>query len=559
MQGADAIAEILRREGTEFLAVYPAQAMVDAAAKAGIRPIICRQERVGMAIADGFSRITNGKRIGVFSMQQGPGSENAFPGAAQAFSDNTPILLLPGGEYKEKAFIAPNFSPYDNYAHVTKWRAQINMVERIPELMRRAFYQLRTGKGGPVLLETPRDIWTEELPGELDYTPVFGNKTMPPTGGIREIAEALLEAERPVIYAGQGCLYAEAWDELQEIAELLQAPVTTTMPGKSAFPEDHPLALGASAVSHTKGTWHFLEKADLVFAIGTSLTTTTYGKSIPPGKTLIHSTADASDVNKDYQCDYSLLGDAKLTLRGLIDDIKRRTDGAGHRNTRDIAPEVARIRQEWLDDWMPQLTSDEVPINQYRIIHDLQANVDAANTIITHDAGSPRDQLTPMWQCTAPRTYIGWGKSTQLGFGLGAIMGAKLAEPDKLCINIMGDAAIGMVGMDIETAVRNKIGILTIVFNNQIMAIERSHQPYSAESHDSLAHGGDYKVVAQGLGAWSEKVEKPDDFVPALKRAIAVTETGRPRPAGLRGQGRLRLLEVRVVSPAGRAPSNRPR
>ena len=528
MQGADAIAEILRREGTEFLAVYPAQAMVDAAAKAGIRPIICRQERVGMAIADGFSRITNGKRIGVFSMQQGPGSENAFPGAAQAFSDNTPILLLPGGEYKEKAFVAPNFSPYDNYAHVTKWRAQINMVERIPELMRRAFYQLKTGKGGPVLLETPRDIWTEELPGELDYKPVFGNKTMPPPGGIREIAEALLEAERPVIYAGQGCLYAEAWDELQEIAELLQAPVTTTMPGKSAFPEDHPLALGASAVSHTKGTWYFLEKADLVFAIGTSLTKTTYGKTIPTGKTLIHSTADASDVNKDYQSDYSLLGDAKLTLRGLIDDIKRRTDGAGHRNTRDIAPEVARIRQEWLDDWMPQLTSDEVPINQYRIIHDLQANVDAANTIITHDAGSPRDQLTPMWQCTAPRTYIGWGKSTQLGFGLGAIMGAKLAEPDKLCINIMGDAAIGMVGMDIETAVRNKIGILTIVFNNQIMAIERSHQPYSAESHDSLAHGGDYEMVAKGLGAWSEKVEQPDDFVPALKRAIAVTETGKP-------------------------------
>ena len=528
MQGADAIAEILRREGTEFLAVYPAQPMVDAAAKAGIRPIICRQERVGMAIADGFSRITNGKRIGVFSMQQGPGSENAFPGAAQAFSDNTPILLLPGGEYKEKAFVAPNFSPYDNYAHVTKWRAQINMVERIPELMRRAFYQLKTGKGGPVLLETPRDIWTEELPGELDYKPVFGNKTIPPPGGIREIAEVLLEAERPVIYAGQGCLYAEAWDELQEIAELLQAPVTTTMPGKSAFPENHPLALGASAVSHTKGTWHFLEKADLVFAIGTSLTKTTYGKAIPPGKTLIHSTADASDVNKDYQCDYSLLGDAKLTLRGLIDDIKRRTDGAGHRNTRDIAPEVAKIRQEWLDDWMPQLTSDEVPINQYRIIHDLQANVDAANTIITHDAGSPRDQLTPMWQCTAPRTYIGWGKSTQLGFGLGAVMGAKLAEPDKLCINIMGDAAIGMVGMDIETAVRNNIGILTIVFNNQIMAIERSHQPYSAESHDSLAHGGDYSMVAQGLGAWSEKVEKPDDFVPALKRAIAVTETGRP-------------------------------
>ena len=515
MQGADAIAEILRREGTEFLAVYPAQPMVDAAAKAGIRPIICRQERVGMAIADGFSRVTNGKRIGVFAMQQGPGSENAFPGAAQAFSDNTPILLLPGGESRSKAFSAPSFSPYDNYAHVTKWRAQFNMVERIPDLMRRAFYLLRTGKGGPVLLETPREVWTEELPSELDYKRVFGNKTAPPPGTVREVAEVLLSAERPVIYAGQGCLYAEAWDELQECAELLQAPVTTTMAGKSAFPEDHPLALGASAVSYTKGTWHFLEKADVVFAVGTSLTSTGYGKSIPPGKVIVHSTVDGSDVNKDYQSDYSMLGDAKLTLRGLVEEIKRRTNGVGHKNTRDVSPEVARIRGEWLEEWMPQLTSDETPINQYRIIRDLQDNVDAANTIITHDAGSPRDQLVPMWRCTAPRTYIGWGKSTQLGFGLGAIMGAKLAEPEKLCINIMGDAAIGMVGMDIETAVRNQIGILTIVFNNQIMAIERSHQPYSAESHDSLAHGGDYWAVAEGLGAWSKKVRRPDEFVPA--------------------------------------------
>ena len=149
MQGADAIAEILKREGTEFLAVYPAQPMVDAAAKAGIRPIICRQERVGMAIADGFSRITNGKRIGVFSMQQGPGSENAFPGAAQAFSDNTPILLLPGGEYKEKAFVAPNFSPYDNYAHVTKWRAQINYGRAHPRAHAPRLLSAKDRKGRP--------------------------------------------------------------------------------------------------------------------------------------------------------------------------------------------------------------------------------------------------------------------------------------------------------------------------------------------------------------------------------------------------------------------------
>jgi len=528
MQGADLIATILKKEGTEFLAVYPAQPMVDAAAKAGIRPIICRQERVGMAIADGFSRITNGKRIGVFAMQQGPGSENSFPGAAQAFSDNTPIMLLPGGEPQEKEFISPNFSPYDNYAHVTKWRAKFNMVERIPELMRRGFYQLRTGKGGPVLLETPRNIWTTEYPGELEYTPATGNKTAPDAMEVTRIANALLAAERPMIHAGQGCLYAEAWDELQEIAELLQAPVSTTLPGKSAFPEDHPLALGASAVSHTKQNAHFMSVADVIFAIGTSLTRTTYGIAVPDSPTIIHSTNDSADINKDYQSDLSLVGDAKLVLQSLIEEIKQQTEGVGHKATRDVAPEVLRLRQEWLADWMPQLESDEVPINQYRIIHDLYDNVDPANTIVTHDAGSPRDQVVPMWKCVAPRTYLGWGKSTQLGFGLGAIMGAKLAEPDKLCINIMGDAAIGMVGMDIETAARNKIGILTIVFNNQIMAIEKTHQPYTAEKMDSLAHTGDYAKVAEGLGAHSEVVTIPDEFVGALERAVKKTKSGQP-------------------------------
>ena len=155
-------------------------------------------------------------------------------------------------------------------------------------------------------------------------------------------------------------------------------------------------------------------------------------------------------------------------------------------------------------------------------------NVDRANTIVTHDAGSPRDQIAPFWESVAPRTYMGWGKSTQLGYGLGIMMGAKLAEPDKLCVNMMGDAAIGMVGMDIETAVRNKIGILTIVFNNGVMAIERGHMPYAAEHYDALDQGGDYAKIAEALGAWSTKVEAPDDFVPALKSAVEVTRSGRP-------------------------------
>ncbi len=528
MRGVDAISEILKREGTEFLSVFPAQPMVDGAAKVGIKPIICRQERVGMGIADGFSRTANGKRLGVFSMQQGPGTENAFGAVAQAYADNVPLLLLPGGEPENRRGIHPFFSAVDNFQQVTKWMAYVSEADRVPELMRRAFYQLRSGRPGPVLLEVTRDVWDSELSGELDYTPVNGNRTSPDPQDVKDAADTLLKANNLVIHAGQGVMYAEATDELEALAELLQAPVMTTLAGKSGFPENHPLALGASSVSTTKAIVHFLAKADVVFGIGCSFTRTNIGRIIPPGKVMVHSTNDPLDVNKDYKADQAIIGDAKLVLQALIGEIKERTNGVGNRNDTETAAEVQAVKKEWRDEWMPQLKSNEVPINQYRIIWDLMHNVDRSSLILTHDAGSPRDQTVPMWEATVPRSYMGWGKSTQLGYGLGIIMGAKLAEPDKLCINIMGDAAIGMVGMDIETAVRNKIGILTIVFNNGAMAIEKSSMPFAIEQSGSFYVGGDYRGVAEALGGYGARVEKPDEFVPALKQAIEVTKTGRP-------------------------------
>ena len=528
MKGVEAIAQILKMEGTEFLACFPYQPLIEACATLGIRPIVCRQERIGMAIADGFSRTTNGRRIGVFAMQQGPGSENAFPGAAQAFADNVPLLLLPGGYATSRSFVSPDFSAIENYEHVTKWQAQVADVQRIPELMRRAFYQLRTGKGGPVLLEVPTNIWTADFEGKLDYVPVCGNRTAPDPHDVKGAARVLLGAKRPVIHAGQGIMYAEATEELQRLAELLQAPVMTTMSGKSAFPENHPLALGGASGAGPKPVFHFLKRADVVFGIGCSFTRTSYGQTISPDKVMVHSTNDATDVNKDYRVDHAVIGDAKLVLEALIEEIGSQTNGAGNRNDGDAATEVKAVKREWLDDWMPQLTSNETPLNQYRVIWDLLHTVDRANTIITHDAGSPRDQLVPFWESVAPRTYMGWGKTTQLGYGLGIIMGAKLAEPDKVCINFMGDAAIGMVGMDIETAARNKIGILTIVSNNGSMAIERSGMSFAIEEYGSHTQGGDYRSVAKALGGWGVRVERPEELVPAFKDAIAVTKTGQP-------------------------------
>jgi acetolactate synthase-1/2/3 large subunit len=521
MKVADAIARVLVAEGVEYLACYPRQMLIDPCIEAGLKPVICRQERVGVGIADGISRSTNGDKIGVFSMQGGPGIENSFPGAAQVFGDNVPVLIMPGGANLNRAYTPPTFSAVDNFRNVTKWAASVNQGPRVGELFRRAFTLMRNGKPGPVLIEVPGDI-TDAEAGDLSYTPPKRHRSGPDGKDISDVAEALLKAKAPVIHAGQGVLYAGATKELVRLAELLDAPVLTTNTGKSAFPENHPLSLGAAVVSAPKGVSHFLNKADCIVAVGSSLTRTPWGPKVPNGRKIVHLTNDPNDIGKEFPTAAAAVGDATLVLEALIAEI-----GNAKRANGTVA-EVRKVKEEWLKDWMAELTSAEVPINQYRVIHDLHEAVDRENTIITHDSGGPREQLLPFWESLAPRGYLGWGKSTQLGHGLGLIMGAKLANPGKLCINVMGDASIGMVGMDIETAVRNRIGILTIVFNNGLMAGERDSMPRAIERHNALDLGGNYADVAKALGAWSRRIAEPQAFLPALRQAIEVTQSHEP-------------------------------
>jgi acetolactate synthase-1/2/3 large subunit len=248
---------------------------------------------------------------------------------------------------------------------------------------------------------------------------------------------------------------------------------------------------------------------------------------MPKGKRIVHATLDPVDVNKDVPSSLGVLGDAKLVLQALIAEIERR-EGAGRRDASAIAREIASVHERWLDRWLPKLTSENAPMSPYRVLWDLQKTVDVANTIITHDAGSPRDQLSPFWRSTTPLSYLGWGKSTQLGYGLGLAMGAKLAKPDKLCINVWGDAAIGFTGMDFETAARERIPILSILLNNFSMAIELGVMPVSTERYRSTDISGDYAAFARALGGYGERVETPADIVPAIRRGIEATERGQP-------------------------------
>ena len=528
MKVADAVAKVLKAEGVEYLFAYPVNPIIEAAAKLDIRPIIVRQERIGLHMADAMSRMTSGEKIGVFCMQSGPGSENAFGGVAQAYGDSAPIVVLPGGYSRSLTQIQPNFNSALNYRHVTKSCEQVTVPEAVPEAMRRAFTQVRNGRPRPTLVEFPSDLFGEEISDSFDPKPVPIVRYGPDSASIEATAEALLEAECPIIYAGQGVHYAQAWDSLKELAELLGAPVTTSLGGKSAFPEDHPLALGSGGRAIPKPVHHFLQKTDLIFGIGCSFTRTGFGVRIPEGKRVIHATLDPADINKDVPVDIALVGDAGLILDGLVEAVRDRSKGASEERTAAVTGEISAVKGEWLDQWKAKLTSDEVPMTPYRVIWDLMHTVDVKNTIITHDAGSPRDQMSPFWEPVAPLTYIGWGKTTQLGYGLGLAMGAKLAKPDALCINVWGDAAIGFTGMDFETAVRERIPILSVLFNNFSMAIEIPIMPVSTEKFRSTDISGHYADMAKAFGGYGERVETPDQIIPAIQRGIQKTQEGTP-------------------------------
>ena len=529
MNGAEVIADILKREGTEFFSCYPRNQVIEPCAAIDIRPILCRQERVGVGIADGYSRIKRGKKNGVFGAQAGPGIENAFPGIAQAYAENVPLLIISGGMPLAKQYVRPAFRAAAVYRPVTKWSALAHNVQELPDLMRRAYQAMRTGKAGPVLIEVPDEVAEAEFKGELNYKPVPVQRTAPDPDAIKQAVEMLLAAKNPILWAGQGVHYAEAGDKLAALAELLPAPVVATNPGKSAIPDSHPLALGGATRSRSKVFADFMRKADVVMAIGSSLTITNFGPAVPAGKTIIHSTNDAGDINKEYRADLAVVGDAGLVHR-RADRRGRQAKRPGRRQRAQFAQGRSRRRQEGLARRMgeiPQFRRDAAQPVPRHPRHDAHARPRQRD----HD---PRfrqparadDPVLGDHRLPAP---IWAGASRPSSATASASPWAQNSPRRRsICINVMGDASFGMTGMDIETAARNRIAILTIVFNNGVMGAERDVLKISDEKYGAMTVGGNYTKVAEGLNVAATRVEKPGDIVGAIKDAVGVTEKGAP-------------------------------
>jgi acetolactate synthase-1/2/3 large subunit len=392
--------------------------------------------------------------------------------------------------------------------------------------MRRAFYALKNGRLGPVMVEVPVDLMTADFTGDVDYMPVRQTRSAADERDIDDAVKELMNARTPMIIAGQGVLYAEATQELVAFAELLDIPVMTTTDGKSGFPEDHPLALGSGGIVYTGHGRHFLHESDVIFAIGTSLTKHNITTPVlPEGKRIIHATNDARDLYKANDTALPILGDAKLVLAQLAEAARDRLGGKPRRT--ETRSTISKLRNEWLGRWEAKLRSTERPISPYFVMSEFMRVIPSEDAIVTHDSGSPRDQLLPFYVAKKPRGYMGWGKSHQLGTGLGLAIGAKVGAPDKFCVNFMGDAAFGMTGLDFETAARSGIPMTTIVLNNSTMAIETHAMAYSHEKYRTRDLGGSYANIAKDLGGWSERVDNPGEVGNAILRARQQNEGGR--------------------------------
>ena len=524
------IARILKQEGVEWVSTFPVCRVNNALGREGMPMVMMRDDRYAVALADAFSRITAGAKNGVCTFQGGvnaAGIQVAFAGMAQAFEDGSPVLCITDGISAGDTENS-QFDVTSVLKSVSKWYGYLDKPERLPEFMRRAFTMLRTGPPGPVVIAIPNaDAQYDETADP--YIPVKGWKSVPDPADVAGAVELLLKADNPLIYAGEGVIYAGASAELKAFAELIDAPVITTLKAKGAFPEDHPLFVGIRGDQVN----HYLDKCDLVLAVGSSLSPGRFTHGIPNAvnKTIIHCTIDELHVNKTYPTAQAVIGDARFTLLALMAEVHAKTSGKG-RTDPNVASDIKSVRDIAMVKYREAMASTDKPINPYRVYAGLMEALDPRNSFLTHDSGNTRDQLSTVYDTLVPRGFLGWGNVSSLGFSFAAVIAAKLAFPQKDCVAVTGEAGLGYMMGNLEVALRQKIGITVVHVSNGGFA---GYGPgFWGDGHDPFTHKVlDYnevdmsKVIGE-LGYHTERVTEPSDVVLALKRALAANESGQP-------------------------------
>ncbi|MFQ6028391.1 MAG: thiamine pyrophosphate-binding protein [Dehalococcoidia bacterium] len=532
MNVAETLTQILVDEGVEVASGITGQSIgliADALINnPGINMCYTRQERVAVDVCDGYARVTG--KPGVLFTDQGPGVANTAAGILNSYGDSSPLLFLaaanrrfdtPHRGYKELA-LEEVFGP------ITNWTTTLLDISQIGDVMRRAFTTLRSGRPGPVIIGVPYDLAPQEVPGDFTYHPA--PLRIRSAGDPQEVERAiqiLANAQCPYVCAGAGVLMSEGSDELVELAELLTLPVATTLNGKSAFPEDHPLALGKGGITRANyGTIQATRlalEADVILTVGCSFQRHTLMTPIPDDVKVIQVDINPFEMSKQTPVDVPILGDAKLVLRQMVDAARASVPNERLQPKPAVVRRIEELRQEWMDFSMPILTSSETPVNPFRVTWELSQLVNPDETVVLHDAGSVRGSICQHYTATVPHSFIGYGVQSSMGWSLGAALGAKMAAPDKLVVAVTGDEAFGETAMDLETATANDIPILVVLKNN------RGHETdpeRSAVRAVKIRPVGDYTAMARALGVRATRVEDPETLGETLAESIAWVKNG---------------------------------
>jgi len=521
MRAADAIVKALEMEGVKYVFGIPGGAIIevyDALYDSNIVHILTRHEQAAVHAADGYARATG--KVGVAFATSGPGATNTVTGIATAYMDSSPIVVITGqvprtmigNDAFQEADITGITMP------ITKHNYLVTDESKLLRIIKEAFYIASTGRPGPVLIDLPRDVSRADI--EFDYpkeVQLVGYK--PKLEGhpkqIKKAADLIMKSERPIILAGGGVRISNAQEEVLKLAETIPAFVVTTLMGKGAIPETHPLCLGFIGMHGSKYANYAVMEADLIIAIGCRFSDRTTGKfsEFAPEAKIIHIDIDPAEIGKNVRVDVPIVGDAKLVLRKLIEYVK-------YKQRKEWFDRVEELRRKYP---LKYEQSENVIKPQYVVekIYEL-----APDAIVTTEVGQNQMWAAQYFKVKYPRQFITSGGLGTMGFGFPAAIGAKVAFPDKLVIDIAGDGSFLMNIQELATCVDYNIPVKVCILNNSYLGMVRQWQQLFYNKRYSATKLGykelSFEKIAKGFGAEGITVEKPSEVEDALKQAFDI-------------------------------------
>jgi acetolactate synthase-1/2/3 large subunit len=528
MKGAEAIVKALEKEGVEVIFGIPGGVSIplyDVLYDSKIRHILVRHEQAAAHAAEGYARVSG--KTGVCSATSGPGATNLTTGIVNAYMDSSPIVALTGQ-------VATPFLGKDAFQETdpvgitmpaSKHNFQLRSVEEIPDVIKKAFLIASTGRPGPVLIDMPKDI--QEKEGNIKFPKAVDLPGYKPTltGNPKQIKKAvdmLLNAERPTILAGGGVIIANAQKELLKLAETLMAPVATSLMGKGAFSESHPLSLGVIGMHGRKAGNYAVNDADVILAIGCRFSdrTTAMVSCFAPEAKIIHADIDPAEIGKNVRVNLPIVGDAKNVLKDMLKIIKVKAKKA---KANQWTKKIAQYKKEFT----PKMDYNDMPLKPQKIIKEIMTVLKADDIVVT-EVGQCQMWAMHYLERTKPRTFISSGGLGTMGFGFPAAMGAKVAKPENNVIDIAGDGSFLMNSQELATVVVEDIPVVAAVFNNRYLGMVRQWQELFYDRRYSavdLGNSPDFVKLAEAYGAKGIRVEKPKDIAPAIKEAF---KSGKP-------------------------------